>query len=91
MDIAREPPTRAVARSDGPGSPVPLDLARNRVTAMKEPPRGEIPRGGSGPDGATELAASGQTACSGDDATTRAARVGLKLADHIIAGRSNIR
>lgn len=34
---------------------------------------------------------SGQMARSGAGVTTWAGRVGLKLADHVIAGRSNIR
>lgn len=80
--------TRGVARSESGRLPFLVEPARDRVPAVKKPPRSETPREGS------ETGRAGgprQTACSGVDATTRAARVGLKLADHIIAGRSNIR
>ncbi len=56
------------------------------VLPMKRPPRSLTPgRGRERANGAV------QAARSGAGATTRAVRVGFRLADHIIAGRSNSR
>lgn len=56
------------------------------VLLVKKPPRSRTPGGGrERSNGAV------QAARSGAGATTRAVRVGFRLADHTIAGRSNSR
>ncbi|CAB3971043.1 hypothetical protein BLA3211_06257 [Burkholderia aenigmatica] len=77
---------RAVARPDTRRLPIARQPdVRARSGHEKAPAQRDAARGLGNAD------LSGQTARSGAGVTMWAGRAGLKLADHVIAGRSNIR
>lgn len=75
-----------MARPDSGGLPNPSQPGVPARSGHDKAPARRLAARGLGNPGRPDHAAR-----SGAGATTRAGRVGLKLADHVIAGRSNIR